>query len=82
MTLKRDQLQNKQFKFKFQKKSKESGGNAKRKQVQVSETETARKVEALIRKQDGLWNFLVCDFKSSKNCHLKEHVETLCFKHI
>ena len=50
-------------------------------EVQVSE-ETARKVEVLIRKQDGLWNCLVCDFKSSKNCHLKEHMKTLCFKHI
>ena len=46
-------------------------------QVQVSE-ETARKVEAMITKQDGLWTCLVCNFKSSKNCHLKEHVE----KHI
>ena len=44
-------------------------------QVQVSE-ETARKVEAMIKKQDGLWTCLVCNLRSSKNCHLKEHVET------
>ena len=44
-------------------------------QVQVSE-ETARKVETMIKKQDGIWTCLVCDHKSSKNCHLKEHVET------
>ena len=44
-------------------------------QVQVSE-ETAKKVQKMIKKQDGFWTCLVCDYKSSKNSHLKEHVET------
>ena len=44
-------------------------------QVQVSE-ETAKKVQKMIKKQDGFWTCLVCHYKSSKNSHLKEHVET------
>ena len=37
--------------------------------------ETARKVAAMIQKQDTFWTCTVCGFKSLKNCHLKEHVE-------
>ena len=38
--------------------------------------EVARMVDEMIVKQENFWTCTVCQFKSRKNCHLKEHVET------
>ena len=40
--------------------------------------ETVKKVESMIRKQDGAWICLECNYKSNFKGHLKEHAE----KHI
>ena len=38
--------------------------------------ETAKKIEAMLKKDNYLWRCAVCDFSSRAKTHLKEHVET------
>ena len=38
--------------------------------------ETAKKIEAMMKKEDYLWRCTVCEYSSRAKTHLKEHVET------
>ena len=38
--------------------------------------ETAKKIEAMMKKEDYLWRCTVCEYTSRAKTHLKEHVET------
>ena len=38
--------------------------------------ETAKKIEAMLKKEDYLWRCTVCEYSSRAKTHLKEHVET------
>ena len=37
--------------------------------------ETAKKIEAMLKKEDYLWRCTVCEYSSRAKTHLKEHVE-------